>query len=82
MIPRELNFYCLGIVSSYIIYKFTRDNCLLENRLNLLENNINNIKERIADLELFKLKTYNNEVSIGRRVWENLEDEDEDDLIE
>ena len=75
-------FYFLGILSGYLIYRATKNNYIIDNKLNLLENDINNIKERIADLELFKLKTYSNEVNITRRIWDSVSDEMEEEELE
>ena len=48
-------------------------------KVNLLEHKIITIKEKISDLEIFKAKVYNNEVIPGRRVWDEIDiDEDED----
>jgi len=64
-------------IASILTYNLTSNYYTLKNRISLLENNLSNIKERLSDLELFKLKTYNNEISIGRRVWDDDMEEEE-----
>ena len=52
-------------------------------RLQVLENNLSSLKERINDLELFKLKVYNHEVVPGRRAWDDFDidiDMDEEEI--
>ena len=78
----DSKFYFLGLLGGYIIYRVTSNNYAIENKLNLLENDINNIKERISDLELFKLKTYSNEINLSRRIWDNMSDDLEDEEID
>ena len=78
----DSKFYFLGLIGGYIIYRITRNNYMIENKLNLLENEINNLKERTADLELFKLKTYSNEVNLSRRIWDSVSDEMEEEEME
>ena len=75
---REL--YAGIMIASLITYNLTSNYCSLKNKISLLENNLSNIKERLSDLELFKLKTYNNEISIGKRVWDDDMDEEEINL--
>ena len=66
-----------------IVFCLTRNTYSILNRIALQENDIVNIKERINDLELFKLKIYNNEIVPGRRAWDEfLEEEDEDEEID
>lgn len=75
----DLKLACSFLFGSFIIFNVTKYNFLLEKRISLLENNITHLKERTADLELFKLKCYSNEISIGKRPWDdNIEDEDYD----
>lgn len=66
---KEIYLSCIvvGIVTCTV----TRNHMVLKNRISLLENNLSNIKERLSDLELFKLKVYNNDISVGKRVWED-----------
>jgi hypothetical protein len=68
------------LAGSYLIYNLTKNYYSSENRINLIENNIINMKEKVADLELFKLKIYTNEISMGRRTWEEDVMDSEDDL--
>ena len=68
-------------VGGALVFKVTKHNYILEKRLELLENNLRNLKERTSDLELFKLKCYSNEINVGRRAWdEDLFEEEEEDL--
>lgn len=75
---REL--YAGIIIASLLTYNLTSNYYSLKNKISLLENNLSNIKERLSDLELFKLKTYNNEISIGKRVWDDDMEEEEINL--
>jgi uncharacterized protein (DUF342 family) len=75
---REL--YAGIMIASLITYNLTSNYYSLKNKISLLENNLSNIKERLSDLELFKLKTYNNEISIGKRVWDDDMEEEEINL--
>ena len=75
---KEIYLSC--IVVGIVTYTVTRNHMVLKNRISLLENNLSNIKERLSDLELFKLKTYNNEISIGKRVWDDDMEEEEINL--
>ncbi len=68
------------LTTYYLIHNLTKNHYTTENRINLLENNIVNIKEKLADLELFKLKIYTNEISMGRRTWEEDMTESGDEL--
>jgi len=79
----DVKFYFSLLLGTYVVFKTTKNNYVLENRINLLENNIQNLKERLSDLELFKLKCYSNEINIGRRAWDqDITDDfvDDDDL--
>ena len=67
----DLKLCCTFFLGAIIIFKTTKHNYMLENRLTLLENNLTNLKERTADLELFKLKCYSNEITVGRRAWDD-----------
>lgn len=75
---REL--YAGIMIASLLTYNLTSNYYSLKNKISLLENNLSNIKERLSDLELFKLKTYNNEISIGKRVWDDDMEEEEINL--
>jgi len=68
------------MIFSFLTFNLTSNYYSLKNKISLLENNLSNIKERLSDLELFKLKTYNNEISIGRRVWDDDMDDEEINL--
>lgn len=78
MDKREI--YTGFVIIGLLTYNLTKNHYILKNRLSLLENNMANLKERLSDLELFKLKVYNNEISIGRRVWEGDMDDEEVNL--
>lgn len=78
MDKREI--YTGFVIIGLLTYNLTKNHYILKNRLSLLENNMANLKERLSDLELFKLKVYNNEISIGRRVWEGDIDDEEVNL--
>ena len=67
----DLKIWCGFILGSGLIFKLTKHNYVLEKRISLLENNLINLKERTSDLELFKLKCYSNEISVGRRAWDD-----------
>ena len=67
----DLKLYCTFFLGAVIAFKTTKHNYMLESKIALLENNLTNLKERTADLELFKLKCYSNEISIGRRAWDD-----------
>ncbi len=72
---KELYILVAGV--SFLTFSLTRNYYIIKSKVTLLENNLTNIKERLSDLELFKLKVYNNEISIGRRAWEDdMEDEE------
>tara|TARA_Y100000593_G_C4235792_1_gene299473 strand:+ start:643 stop:810 length:168 start_codon:yes stop_codon:yes gene_type:complete len=49
------------------------------NKIELLETKLEAVKDRINDLELFKLKVYNNEAVPGRRAWDEIDIEFEED---
>lgn len=79
----EHHYQFLGtvFVTSFVVFNITKSIYVLNNRINLIENKITNIKEKISDLELFKAKVYNNEVIPGRRMWDQIvSDEEDDDL--
>jgi|TARA_R110002126_G_scaffold83481_2_gene203719 hypothetical protein len=78
MDKREI--YAGFVIIGLLTYNLTKNHYILKNRISLLENNTANLKERLSDLELFKLKVYNNEISIGRRVWEDDMDDEEVNL--
>ena len=63
-----------------LTYNLTKNHYILKHKISLLENNLTNIKERLSDLELFKLKVYNNDISVGRRVWDDELDDEEVNL--
>lgn len=65
------DIYLSFIFIGFLTFSATKNYMILKNKINLLENNLSNIKERLSDLELFKLKVYNNDISIGKRVWED-----------
>ena len=67
-----------GICGVYLISSLFREYYLLKSKVTILENNLANVKEKIADLELFKLKVYSNDVVLGRRAWDEIDDEDDD----
>ena len=46
-----LSFIFIGVLT----FSATKNYMILKNKINLLENNLSNIKERLSDLELFKL---------------------------
>jgi len=80
---QTVDFYVTTFVSCAIVFGVTRASYSMLNRLDLLENRIETIKERLNDLELFKLKVYNNEAVPGRRAWDEIDiefDEEEEDL--
>ena len=72
--------YIVAAAATFLTFSLTKNYYILKTRISLLENNLTNIKERLSDLELFKLKVYNNEISVGRRVWDDEMDDEEVNL--
>ncbi len=72
--------YIIAAATTFLTFSLTKNYYILKTRISLLENNLTNIKERLSDLELFKLKVYNNEISVGRRVWDDEMDDEEVNL--
>lgn len=70
---QEAKIFTCTFLSCLIAFNFTQKTFFLINRVELLENNLNNLKERLNDLELFKLKVYNNEIVPGRRAWDEFD---------
>ena len=76
---KRLEIYGSIFLTSFIFFNITKSIYSINYKVNLLEHKIITIKEKISDLEIFKAKVYNNEVIPGRRVWDELDiDEDED----
>ena len=50
------DIYLSCIFIGFLTFSATKNYMILKNKINLLENNLSNIKERLSDLELFKLK--------------------------
>jgi len=68
-----------SIFGLYLVSSFFREYYSLGCRVSVLESKLESVKEKISDLELFKLKVYSNDVVLGRRAWDDIEEEDEDD---
>ena len=61
----------------------TKTTYSLINKISVLETNVENLKSRLDDLELFKLRIYNNEIIPGRRAWDDIDiDIDEEDMVD
>lgn len=69
----KADFYLVTGFSMFLVFNLTKNTYSMMNRLELLECNMANLKERISDLELFKLKIYNNEIIPGRRAWDDID---------
>ena len=82
----KYDVYFVSGVSCLVVFGLTKTTHSLMCKLNILENNIANIKSRLEDLELFKLKVYNNEMVPGRRAWDEIdidvELDDEEDIVD
>ena len=79
------DFYIASFVTGFFVFNLTRTTYTLFNKIDILENKIESITERLRDLELFKIKVYNNEAVPGRRAWDDFEldiDIDEEDEID
>lgn len=79
---QTVDFYIGTFVSCAVVFSLTKTVYSMLNKIDILETKIETIKERLNDLELFKLKVYNNEAIPGRRAWDeiDIEFEEEDDL--
>jgi hypothetical protein len=69
----QINIAAFSFFSCYLVFSLTKKTYILLNKLELLETNLGNIKERLNDLELFKLKVYNQEIVPGRRAWDEID---------
>tara|TARA_R110000851_G_scaffold128537_1_gene261026 strand:+ start:939 stop:1190 length:252 start_codon:yes stop_codon:yes gene_type:complete len=69
----DKEYIFLTTLSCYFVFNLTRTSYSLMNRINILENKLESIKERLSDLELFKLRVYNQEIVPGRRAWEDID---------
>ena len=67
---QTIDFYVGTFVSCVVVFSLTRTTFTVLNKIELLETKLEAIKDRINDLELFKLKVYNNEAVPGRRAWD------------
>ena len=76
----NLEFCAVTFFACSIVFTLTRNTYSTLNKISLVENDITNIKDRINDLELFKLKIYNNEIVPGRRAWDEFLEEEDDEL--
>ena len=74
-----VDFYLGTFISCAVVFSLTRTTFKMFNKLDLLETKLESIKERINDLELFKLKVYNNEAVPGRRAWDEIDIEFEEE---
>ena len=69
-----------GFLGVFLISSVFREYYSLSSKISTLEVKIDSLKEKVSDLELFKLKVYSNDVVLGRRAWDEIdEDEDEDE---
>ena len=79
----EKEFLIVTVFSCFLVFNLIKNTYSLMGRLQVLENNLSSLKERINDLELFKLKVYNHEVVPGRRAWDDFDidiDMDEEEI--
>ena len=76
----EVSIYT--VVGSVIIFSATKTILTLENKISQMETKLECLREKVSDLELFKLKVYSNDITIGRRVWDDDLEEDEDSEID
>ena len=80
---QTIDFYLGTFISCAVVFSLTRTTFTVLNKIDLLETRLETIKERLNDLELFKLKVYNNEAVPGRRAWDEIDIEfDEEDEID
>ena len=80
---QTVDFYLGTFISCAVVFSLTRTTFTVLNKIELLETRLETIKERLNDLELFKLKVYNNEAVPGRRAWDEIDIEfDEEDEID
>ena len=80
---QTVDFYLGTFISCAVVFSLTRTTFTVLNKIDLLETRLETIKERLNDLELFKLKVYNNEAVPGRRAWDEIDIEfDEEDEID
>jgi len=68
------NIFFLG-AGCFLFFKMTKYCVSLDYKLKDLDTKFLCMKERLEDLELFKLKVYQKEISLGSRAWSE-EDED------
>lgn len=79
----KYDVYFLSGVSCLMVFSLTKTTYSLMNKISVLETNIENLKSRLDDLELFKLRIYNNEIIPGRRAWDDIDiDIDEEDMVD
>ena len=78
----NIKFLSAGIFTGYFVFILTRKTFEINTKIEILENNLSNIKERLNDLELFKLRVYNQEIVPGRRAWDDLEIDLEEEEID
>ena len=81
----KYDVYFISGVSCLVVFGLTKTTYSMMNRLEILETNISNLKERLEDIELFKLKIYNNEIIPGRRAWDEIDMDlelEEDDMVD
>ena len=79
----KYDVYFLSGVSCLMVFSLTKTTYSLINKISNLETNVENLKSRLDDLELFKLRIYNNEIIPGRRAWDEIDiDIDEEDIVD
>ena len=69
----DKEYLFLTTLSCFVVFNLTRSSYSLMGRIEILENKLESIKERLSDLELFKLRVYNQEIVPGRRAWEDID---------
>ena len=78
----EKEFLIVTAFSCFLVFNLTKNTYSLLGKLQVLENNLSSLKERINDLELFKLKVYNHEIVPGRRAWDDFDIDMEEEEID
>ena len=70
---RVLELAIPSVFGFYLVSSLFREYYSLAGRVTVLENKLETVKEKISDLELFKLKVYSNDVVLGRRAWDEID---------
>ena len=68
-----------GFLGVFLISSVFKEYYSLSSKISILEVKIDSLKEKVSDLELFKLKVYSNDVVLGRRAWDEIDDDEDED---